>query len=162
MLKVIQGIATLDKSRLEKLRKILKSTSLYTRNEQEFDYTYKILTALISPIAVKKYFKDANIVNFDELMDGNELKPAGISPKDESSKSIYGVIASWSSGKSSESKKDGTGNASKGNSFTSFEEVKQFVKPVPGQQISINAEFKYDPKYDNDAAKHWRPVKLRR
>lgn len=168
VLTVLESLKNLDNSRIEKIKDIITSTSFYMRSREEFNYSFKIISAIISPIAIKKYFKDPSVVKIGELMDGKELKPAGISPKDESNSSIYGVIASWSSGESGKdknsngSKNKDPGNGSNNDSYVSFEEVDMFAKKASGNRVKIDAEFVYDPSYDGKAAQHWRPVFIRK
>lgn len=169
VLTVLKSLNNIDNSRIEKIKDILVSNSFYMRSKEEFNYSFKIISALINPIAIKKYFKDPSIVKIEELMDGKELKPAGISPKDESNNSIYGVIASWSSGQSGENesssddKAKGSGNGSNNDgSYVSFEEVDMFAKKASGNRVKVDAEFVYDPSYDAKAAQHWRPVFIRK
>ena len=169
VLAVLESLKNIDNSRIEKIKDIIVSNSFYMRSKEEFDYSFKIISALINPIAIKKYFKDPSVVKIEDLLDGKELKPAGISPKDESNGSIYGVIASWSSGSSGEEKnsnqsqKSGLGHGSNNDgSYVSFEEADMFAKKASGNRIKIDAEFVYDPSYDSKAAQHWRPVFMRR
>ena len=169
VLAVLESLKNIDNSRIEKIKDIIVSNSFYMRSKEEFNYSFKIISALINPIAIKRYFKDPSIVKIEDLMDGKELKPAGISPKDKSNSSIYGVIDSWSSGQSGEDKnqnqkpKDGSGNGSNADgSYVSFEEVDMFAKKASGNRVKIDAEFVYDPSYDGKAAQHWRPVFMRK
>lgn len=162
---VIKGLKTTPSNTVKKLYDFIKSPSLYTRNKQDFNYTYRILETLVTTSKLKKYFKDPSKIDMQELLDNGQVKPAGISPKDNSSNSIFGVIDAWSKGQDAKSKnsKDksettkGNGSNSDG-SYVSFEEVNKMTKKIPGKRIKINAEFEYDPSYSSDASDHWRPV----
>jgi hypothetical protein len=164
IISVISSLEKIGSKSINKLENILISRSFYVRSKPEFDYTFKVLSTLMNPSAFSKYFKDPSVVKLEDLMDGNELKPAGISPKDPTNNSIFGIVNSWTNGQSgkSEEKKgaaDQQSTESHDTTYVSFEEVdKRIHEPEIGDRIHIDGDFIYDDNHKNEEAFGWRPV----
>jgi len=167
IISVISSLHKVGSKSINKLENILTSRSFYVRSDAEFKYTFKVISTLMNPSDFSKYFKDPSVVKLEDLMDGNELKPAGISPKDPTNNSIFGVVNSWTNGQSGASEKGAendskTTNDSKkalDSTFISFEEVdRKIPEPQIGDRIHIDADFIYDNDHENREAFGWRPV----
>ena len=72
---------------------VLKNQSLYTRSDKEFEYTLNVFNLLSNSATASNYLKNTKVINFDELMDGNIIKPAGLDrqPGD----TIFNKIEEW-------------------------------------------------------------------
>lgn len=166
LIKVAQSLSDLDSNRLKQLEPIITDSEFYKRNVKDFEYSFKVLSTLISPLKIKKYFKDPSVINFEELMDGQHLKPAGIDTMDTSNDTLFGVIRSWTAGRSGKSNSNNSSTTSddtqmKTDTYTSFEELNELItNPEEGQTIHVDGWFEFDRDYKSDSSNGWKPVEL--
>ena len=72
---------------------ILKNESLYNRSDKEFQYTLNVFNLLSNPSTASNYLKNTDVINLEELIDGNTIKPAGLDRKPGDT--IYNKIEKW-------------------------------------------------------------------
>lgn len=76
---------------------IWANQSLYDRTIQEFKYTANAFVMFSDPKKSGVYLKDLSVVNIEQFMDGDRVKPAG-KRGDTTADTIWGTIHMWSEG----------------------------------------------------------------
>jgi len=73
---------------------VLKNPTLFERSDREFAYTVNVFDTCSTPEKARKYLKNVDVINIDEFMDGNTVKPAGIDKRPGDT--IWNKIEEWS------------------------------------------------------------------
>ena len=101
----------INKTAQAKLEDVYFNPSLYKRSRDDFEYSAIILVAVSSPAQRRISFKGNNEVSLAGLMNGKDVKPAGIDLRqNDGGVTIYGQVQAWGQ-KSQKDKYDGFAEA---------------------------------------------------
>lgn len=84
-----------ENKKLDLKLSVLNNASLYNRSYKDFQYTLNAFNTFSRKDKASLYFKNTKVVNINEFMNGDIIKPAGIDGREGDT--IYNVIEKWAS-----------------------------------------------------------------
>lgn len=72
----------------------LVEPSLWNRSMNEFIYTVRLFDTVLTPYKLRKFFKNTELINKNDLFNGSNIKPVG--KEGDGTETLFGTVESWS------------------------------------------------------------------